>query len=304
MEIIVDGHAVSTLAVLVLGVVVGYVAGMFGLGGGILITPLLHLVFGIPLPVAIGSGMAQMVGTGLAGFLRHRKESRSDARLGVLMFPGAILGVEAGARVIAWLEESSTVHVLGRDVPAINLVVEAAYAVGLLGIAALFWRQGRGGSTSEKGGTDPLELVRNGPLARWRLGPRVELRDVSLQVSPIVIAELGLVLGFVSGVLGLGGGILMMPLLVYGLGFPMRAAAGAGLGLLVVTAGVGTFSHALRGNVHLGLSMTLLVGASVSAQLGALATRKLPARRLRRIFAALVLVTGAAVAWDLVRRLT
>src|SRR5688500_124898 len=181
---------------------------MFGLGGGILITPLLHVVFGIPLPVAIGSGLAQMVGTGLAGFLRHRRESRSDARLGLLMFPGAILGVEAGARVTAWLAHLSTVRVLGRDVPAVNLVVEAAYAVGLLAIAALFWRQGR----PTPGGTDPLELVRNGPLARWRLGPSVELRDVSLHVSPILIAEVGLVLGFVSGLLGLGGGILMMPL--------------------------------------------------------------------------------------------
>jgi uncharacterized protein len=290
---------VSFFAVLVLGVLVGYVAGMFGLGGGILITPLLHVVFGIPLPVAIGSGLSQMVGTGLAGFMRHRAEGQGDARLGLLMFPGAMLGVDAGARVIAWLESRALVNVFGHDVPAVNLVVEGAYGIGLLGVAALFWRQGR----PSPDGSDPLEFVRSGPLTRWSLGPRVELPAVSLRVSPIVIAELGLLLGFVSGVLGLGGGILMMPLLVYGLGFPMRAAAGAGLGLLVVTAGVGTLSHAMHGNVHLGLSMTLLIGASISAQLGALATRKMKTRRLRRIFAGVVLITVGAVIWDLVRRL-
>lgn len=300
MDLIVDGQSVSLLAVLVLGVLVGYVAGMFGLGGGILVTPLLHVVFGIPLPVAIGSGLAQMVGTGLVGWLRHRAVGQGDARLGVLMFPGAILGVEAGARTIAWLEQQANVSVLGRQVPAVNLVVEGAFAVGLLALALLFWRQGR----VARDQTDPLDLVRNGPLARWRLGPTVELPAVSLRVSAIAIAEMGLVLGFVSGLLGLGGGILMMPLLVYGLGFPLRAAAGAGLGLLVITAGVGTFSHAMRGNVHLGLAMTLLVGASISAQLGALATRNIPARRLRRIFAGVVLVTVAAVTWDLVRRLS
>jgi uncharacterized membrane protein YfcA len=300
LTIVVDGQPVSLLAVLLLGVVVGYVAGMFGLGGGILITPLLHVVFGIPLPVAIGSGLSQMVGTGLAGFMRHRAVGQGDARLGLLMFPGAILGVDAGARVIAWLEEQAMVRVLGRELPAVNLVVELAYGVGLLAVALLFWRQGR----SSPDGSDPLEFVRNGPLARWRLGPKVELPAVSLQVSPIIVAELGLLLGFVSGVLGLGGGILMMPLLVYGFGFPMRAAAGAGLGLLVVTASVGTFSHAMHGNVHLGLSLTLLVGASISAQLGALATRKIPTKKLRRIFSAVVLLTVAAVSWDLVRRLT
>ena len=90
-----------------------------------------------------------------------------------------------------------------------------------------------------------------------------------------------------------------MPVLIYGFGFPIRQASGTGIVVLIATAALGTFEHALRGNVDLRLSMVLLVGASVSAQFGALLTHRLAALTLRRVFAAVVLATVVAVAWDL-----
>lgn len=274
----------------------GYLAGMFGVGGGFLLTPLLHVLFGIPLPIAVGSGLCQMVGTSVAALLRHRRVGQGEIRFDFLMLGGSLIGVDAGARALTALAAAGSVRLSGRSIPVVSLVVELSYAVVLFVVAVLFWRQGRGVA-------EPLEYVRVGPLARVRFGPPVDLPRVPLwQVSSIVIAEIGAALGFLSGLLGIGGGVALMPVLIYGFGFPIRQAAGTGIVVLLASASFGTFQHALRGHVHLGLAMVLLVGASVSAQFGALATRKLPARVLRRAFALVVLVTVAAIAWDLVRR--
>jgi uncharacterized membrane protein YfcA len=108
-------------------------------------------------------------------------------------------------------------------------------------------------------------------------------------------------MGFLSGLLGIGGGVALMPVLIYGIGMPIRMAAGTGVLVLLVTCIAGTAAHALGGRVHLGLAMTLLVGSTIGAQLGAQLTSRLPGNRLRGYFAYLVLATVVAVLWDLCR---
>jgi uncharacterized membrane protein YfcA len=106
-------------------------------------------------------------------------------------------------------------------------------------------------------------------------------------------------LGFLSGLLGIGGGVALMPVLIYGYGFPIRQASGTGIVVLMATAALGTFEHALRADVDLPLSLVLLAGSSIGAQFGALFTHRLRATTLRRVFALVVLVTVVAVLWDL-----
>jgi uncharacterized membrane protein YfcA len=289
----VGGHPVPILGLIALGVGVGFVAGMFGVGGGFLLTPLLTVVFGVPLPVAVGSGLCQMVGTAIAALVRHRAIGQGEIRFDVLMLAGSLVGVDAGARVVTSLEGAGSTTIAGHPVAIVRVVIEGAYAALLLGVAALFWRQSRGGAQM-------LDDVRSGPLARIALGPSIDLPSVPLyRVSAIVIAEIGLCLGFLSGLLGIGGGVALMPVLIYGYGFPIRQASGTGIVMLIASAVVGTFEHALRGHVDLGLSLVLLVGASIGAQFGALFTRRLRATTLRRVFALVVLVTVVAVGWDL-----
>jgi uncharacterized membrane protein YfcA len=290
----VSGHAAPILGLIALGVAVGFVAGMFGVGGGFLLTPLLTVAFGVPLPTAIGSGLCQMIGMGTSALLRHRAVGQGELRFDVLMLAGSLLGVDAGVRSVAELAAAGSVPIAGHSIAAVKLVIEGAYAVLLLGVAYLFWRQSRGGSNS-------LEYVRSGPLARVRLGPRVDLPSVPLHgVSAILIAEIGLAMGFLSGLLGIGGGVALMPVLIYGFGFPIRQAAGTGIFVLIVTASLGTLDHALRGHVDLRLSMVVLIGGSLGAQVGALLSHRLAARVLRRVFAGVVLATVFAVGWDLV----
>jgi len=110
-------------------------------------------------------------------------------------------------------------------------------------------------------------------------------------------------IGFLSGLLGIGGGVALMPVLIYGLGFPIKQAAGTGILALLLTVTVGTVQHASVGHVHLGLACILLVGSTISAQFGAILTRKLPARTLRRVFSLLLWFSIFAISWDVWARL-
>lgn len=284
---LVAGQEVSVIGLLALGSAVGFVAGLFGIGGGFILTPLLSVVFDVPLPVAIGSGLCQMVGTATVAFLKHRKLGQGEPRFDWLMLAGALLGVAAGAKVVALLE-------LGGDA---TLVLYVTYIVFLLGVALTLLRPPRGGA-------DALSVVRRGPLARIDLPPYVDFPRLPLsRVPALVVAYLGLALGFLSGLLGVGGGVALIPITLYGFGFPIKHAAGTGILVLFATSVSGTLAHARLGHVHLPLALTLLAGSSISAQLGALATHRLPVSVLRRGLAALILVTVAALGWALARRL-
>jgi uncharacterized protein len=271
--------------VVALGATIGFIAGMFGVGGGFLLVPLLSVVFGVPIPIAAGTGMCQMIGTALVSFLRHRHLGQGEVRFDVVMLAGSLFGADAGVRTLAALAAAGTVG----KVPIVQLVVDGTFVLFLVSAAVVFWIEGG----------KPKSTA---PLARLRLGPSVALPKVGVQVSVIVVAWVGFFLGFVSGLLGVGGGVALLPILVYGFGFPIRQAAGTGIIVLLCTAIYGTVLHALHGNVELGLAMALLVGATPMAQLGALATSRLPAAALRRMFAGVVLVTALAVIWDLARR--
>lgn len=292
----VAGHAVGIPSVLLLGIVVGLVAGMFGIGGGFILTPLLSVFFGIPLPVAVGTGLCQMVGTSTVALLRHRELGQGERRFDALMMGGSIVGVGAGAEIVRALEGAGTWSVGSRAIPVVTVVLYGLYVAFLVPVAAMMWRQGAGS-------IERLDYVRRGPLARIRLGPAVDLPAVPLaEVSALTVAYTGLALGLASGLLGIGGGVALMPMLLYGFGFPIRQAAGTGILVMLVSAIVGTLAHARQGNVHLGLAMLLLVGAGVSAQVGAVLTSRLPARRLRRMLALLVASAIVAIAWDTVNR--
>lgn len=297
LEMTVDGHSVPVLGVAAVGIVVGYVAGMFGIGGGFLMTPLLVVLFRVPLTTAVGTGLCQMVGTSLVSSLRHRRLRQGESRFDLCMIPGSLAGVELGARLLTYLADSGSLHVLGRSVPWVSLIVESCYAIMLTWVAWSYWRHG-----GKK--VDFLQYLRPGPLSRVRLGPSVDLPAAGLRsVSTVVIAHVGLGLGFLSGLLGIGGGVALNPVLLYGYGFPIRQAVGTGILVLFVTAVTGTFLHAMRGHVHLGMAAVLLVGGTVSAQFGALASRKMSGALLGRIHAVVILGAVAAVLWDLGRNL-
>jgi uncharacterized membrane protein YfcA len=292
------GHAVSVPALAALGLFIGYVAGMFGVGGGFLLTPLLMYGFGVPAPIAVGSALCQKCGTAIASFLKYRHLERGEPRIDLVMLGGSLLGVDAGTRLLTVLTGLGNWRIgAGPGTPVVNVVLDVLFIVMLSGTALYtFVDVARSFRSRVRRGDRTIP----GPLARVRIPPYIDLPRVQLdQVSVPLLAYLGFVLGMASGLMGIGGGVLLLPILLYGYGLSMRNAAGTGILLLLLTVSVGTFEQALRGYVSLRLAMAILIGSSIGSQLGALTTHFLPNRVLRLIFAILVAATVVMIGWDL-----
>jgi uncharacterized membrane protein YfcA len=237
-----------------------------------------------------------MIGTATVAHLRHQKLKQGETRIGWLMLAGSLVGAAAGARSVVALERAGDVVLSGKSVSWVTLVLYPAYLVFLIGALVPLLRR-------QPDGIEALSYVRHGPLTRVKVPPLIQLpRIPTVRVSAPVVAYIGLGLGYLGGLLGVGGGIALMPILLYGFGLPMRHAAGTGTLVLLATAIVGTAAHASSGNVDLGLSMVILVGASISAQVGAILTGKLPAGLLRRGLTLMIVATAGAIAIQLARR--
>ena len=295
------GHAVSLPALAGVGLMVGYFAGMFGVGGGFLLTPVLIYVFGVPPPVAVGSALCQKCGTSLSSFLKYRRLGRGEPRIDLVMLGGSLVGVDAGTRLLAHLSGLGDWRLGGgHPVPAVQVVLDILFIVLLSLTAGYTFRdawQARRRAVPRGDKTVPGPLV-----TRIRIPPYIDLPRVQLtQVSVPMLSYLGFGLGLASGLMGIGGGVLFLPILLYGVGLSVKNAAGTGVLLLFVTVAVGTIEQALRGYVSLKLGMAILVGSSVGAQMGALTTYYLPNRVLRLLFAGLVAGTVLMISWDLLR---
>ena len=297
------GHPVSLPLLATVGLFVGYVAGMFGVGGGFLLTPVLMYGFGVPAPIAVGSALCQKCGTSIASFLKYRHLQRGEPRIDLVMLGGSLLGVDAGTRLLRYLTGLGTWRIgNGAGTPIVNLVLDVLFILLLSSTAVYTFRDAW---RSYRSGVRRGDRTIAGPLARLRLPPSIDLPSVHLQqVSVPILAYLGFALGVASGLMGIGGGVLLMPVLLYGYGLSVRNSAGTGILLLFVTVAFGTFEQALLGYVSLKLAMAILIGSSIGSQLGALTTHLLPNRVLRLIFAGLVTATAIMIGWDLYGRLS
>ena len=276
-----------------LGLVVGFVGGMFGVGGNFLLIPLLNIVFRVPLEIAVGTGLCQVIGTALAGLMRYRKLKQGEIKIDWIMLAGGLTGAAAGAHTVDALSKEGLISVLGHSVPPVKLYLSLTFIVLLLLVSFAMYRDAR-----TRAANAPLFPD---PLTRLNIPPMTYLPNAERRVSILLMAYLGLFLGFLSGLVGMGGGVVLLPILIYGLGVRVRMAAGTGILMLVVSAMSGTWAHARLGHVHLGLAMTLLAGSTIGAPLGASLTYRMDGRKLRGIFSYLVLLTALAVAWDLWR---
>jgi uncharacterized membrane protein YfcA len=272
----------------VLGLVIGLIGGMFGLGGGFLTVPLLYVVFGVPIEQAVATGLSTGIGTAVAAWRRHSRLKQAEDKVDWLMLPGSLLGVGLGSTTFRWLEEKGVVAISGHSISAARFGISIGYVILLsfVGIWVVI--------DAHKRGSAPLGP---GILTKLYLPPMTNLPRSGRKVSVFVLAYLGLFLGFLGGLLGLGGGILLVPILLYGIGMRMKNAAGTGILLLIGTTTLGTFQHAKH--VLLVPVMLLLAGSTLAAPFGANLTSNMDGRKLRTIFGALVLVTAVAVLWNL-----
>jgi hypothetical protein len=268
---------------------------MFGVGGRFLLTPILVSIFRVPAPIAVGSAPCPTCGTSIASFSKFRRFRLGEPKIDLVMLGGSLLRVDAGTRLLASLAARGSWTVRGHAMPAATVVLDVLFVVLLSFTAAYVVRD----VLRSVGGRSDVTIP--GPLVtRVRIPPYVDLPRVGLRrVSVPMMSYVGFLLGLAAGLMGIGGGVLLMPVLLYGLGLTLRNAAGTGILLLVATSATGTFAQAVRGYVSLPLAMAILMGSSVGSQLGTLSTHVFPSRTLRLLFGFLLVLTVGLIVADL-----
>lgn len=276
------------------GLIIGAMGGFFGVGGGFLMVPLLNAIFRIPYNVAVGSDLGQMTGMATAATVRHVRFGNIDFKLGVLMIAGTALGVEAGASILEVLKNAGNASIFGREVDTMTLVMSLVYAALLIFLSQAMLRESMRTIKRTSGRMDLSVDAPASPVAlklrTFKMWPMVSLPASGIEaISLWVILGIGFLTGFLSGMLGVGGGFIRMPALVYILGCPTVVAVGTDLFEIMFSSGYGVMTHAIKGNVHLVLVLALLIGTTVGAQLGASYTRKAGGPWVRFCFGCLAL---------------
>jgi hypothetical protein len=275
---------INTLGLIALGLIIGFLSGLFGVGGGFLLVPMLNVIFNIPYNIAVGSSLAMIVGTSLSATLRHSRLGNVDYKLGLLMILGTGVGVEIGARFIQIFKRMGTIAVGRCQLAALDFYLPLAYIVLLASVGTMIFRESRVARKvnpeAGKVNNSFIRLVHNIPLPPIVTLPKSGVMKLSLWV----ILTLAFTVGLLAGFMGVGGGFILMPALIYIIGIPTTIAIGTNLFEVMFSAGLGTFTHALKGNIDIFLVTILLLGSIIGAQFGVLATKKFSAARIRYYF--------------------
>ncbi len=264
------------------GFLVGLLGGFFGVGGGFLAGPMMFLV-GVPMNFVVGTDLAHMTGKSIVAARRHRALGHVDIKLGLLMVIGTLPGIELGARIIEELEAAGTIdHVVG-----------LTYVVILVAIGTFTaWESLRAMQLVRTERMEAKEALAfqgvTRRVHRLRLPPLISLPNSGIEsISLWVVLGVSFLTGLLAGVLGVGGGFIRMPMLVYFIGVPTHVAVGTDLFEVVISAGYGTITHALKGNVDVLMALVMHTGAAIGAQIGAVSTRFFAGPRIRLLFSVL-----------------
>ncbi len=289
MEIYLPIAEISTNVFLLLGLggAIGFLSGMFGVGGGFLMTPLL-IFLGVPPTVAVGTGTNLIVAASVSGVMAHWRRGNVDFRMGTLLFSGGIGGSWLGV----WLFKTL------REAGQIDLVISLSYVVFLTIIGTLM------GAESVR-----AALRRNARRRRkahqhnWFHGLplKVRFRRSKLYVSALPPVVVGFLMGLLAAFMGVGGGFIMIPVMIYLIGMPTSVVVGTSLFGIVVVSTVSSFAHAVQNhNVDIVLALLLAVGAVIGAQYGSRVGLRIKGEYLRGLLAVMVLAVGGRLLYGLV----
>jgi hypothetical protein len=281
--------SVNVLLLLGLGGAVGFLSGLFGVGGGFLITPFLFLI-GVPPAVAVGTQANQMVATSVSGMLAHWRRRGIDLKIGMVLLFGGLFGSVGGTFLFGYLQR----------IGQVDLVVKLAY-VGFLGIVGtlMLWESLR--AMLRRHHQQRLKLHRH----TWihNLPFKMRFRDSRLYISVLPVIGTGFFVGILTAVMGIGGGFLMVPAMIYLIGMPTRTVVGTSLFQITFVAAFVTFLQAANNQtVDVFLALTLIPGGVIGAQLGRRFGVNLKAEELRALLALLVLGVCGKVLFDLIVR--
>src|SRR4051794_36272855 len=281
---------VNVFLVFSMGIAVGFISGMFGIGGGFLMTPLLIFI-GISPAVAVASVASHIAASSFSGVIAYWRRRAIDVALALMLLAGGILGTIAGVWLFSIL----------RTIGQLDLTIGLSYvtlltAVGIMMIlesvrAIVRARQGK-----------PAEVRRPGShLWIHGLPFKIRFKQSKIYVSAIPLWSIGFIIGFIGAIMGIGGGFLLVPALIYLMRVPTNVVIGTSMILTLVTMASATVLHAATNHlVDAVLALILMIGGVIGAQFGARAGQRIRGERLRLLLGVLVLAVGLRFAFDLV----
>ncbi len=282
--------SVNLFTLLAMGAAVGFLSGMFGVGGGFLITPLL-ILYNIPPAVAVGTGANQVIATSLSGALAHYQRRTIDFKLGFVLLIGGIIGSTTGAYVFSLL----------RRYGQLDLAVSILYVVFLSSVGSLMLWESITTLLRTRNGGD-ASVVRKPNRSAWiqRLPFKMRFAVSRIYISIIPVIAIGTFIGFLSAIMGVGGGFIMVPAMIYILKVPTNIVVGTSLFQIIFVSAFTTMIQATANNtVDVVLACCLMAGGVIGAQYGANVGQKLRGEQLRSLLGLLVIAVALRLAYGL-----
>lgn len=280
--------SVNAFLLLGLGGLVGILSGMFGVGGGFLMTPLLFFI-GIPPAVAVATEANQIVASSFSGALAHFRRKTVDLKMGGVLLIGGLAGAALGVVVFNYLKSMGQV----------DLLVKLCYVVFLGIIGSLMFVESLRALRWARSGSAPKYKRRQRGWVH-SLPFKMRFRTSGLYISAIPPLLIGLFVGILSAIMGVGGGFIMVPAMIYILGMPTKVVVGTSLFQIIFVTAFTTLSHATTNySVDIALAVLLLVGGVIGAQIGTQIGTRLRAEQLRILLAMMVLAVCGKLAFDL-----
>src|SRR6056297_2615274 len=278
--------SVNAFLLLGLGGLVGVLSGMFGVGGGFLMTPLLFFI-GIPPAVAVATEANQIVASSFSGVLAHLRRKTVDLRMGTVLLIGGLIGAGLGVILFNYLKS------LGQ----VDLLVKLCYVAFLGVIGGMMFVESLRAIRNTRRGAAPKRkkhgLVHGLPF-------KMRFRTSGLYISVIPPLLVGVAVGVLAAIMGVGGGFIMVPAMIYLLGMPTKVVVGTSLFQIIFVTAFTTLLHATTNfTVDIALAVLLLVGGVIGAQVGTIIGTKMKADQMRIVLARMVLVVCVKVALDL-----
>ncbi|MEM7223489.1 MAG: sulfite exporter TauE/SafE family protein [Pseudomonadota bacterium] len=279
--------SLNVFLLLGLGGAIGFLSGVFGVGGGFLMTPILIFI-GVPAPVAVGTEANQIVASSVSGVLAHWRRGNVDLKMGTVLLVGGLAGSTFGVWLFALL----------REIGQIDLVIRLSYVTFLGLIGGLMFVEALRAMTKRRSAGGMGKLHKHTWIHGLPL--KMRFRRSKLYISALLPLGVGFFVGVLSALMGVGGGFIMVPAMIYLLGMPTAVVVGTSLfQIIFVTANVTFLQAYANQTVDVVLALLLLIGAVVGAQIGAKMSTRLHGEQLRILLAIMVLGVCAKLGYDL-----
>lgn len=282
---------------IILGIGVGVIGGFFGMGGAWMVTPGLNIL-GFPMAFAIGTDIAHMAGKSLISTMRHGKFGNVDYRLGMIMLVGTVVGFEIGAQMIMWLER----------IGSVEIVVRWLYVALLLLITWMVFSDVAKKKRKEREALAAgKEIDKLATGLEWhktfhkiKIPPMIHLKTAGIYCSAWLPISVSFLTGWLAGILGIGGGLIRMPSLIYIVGCPTHVAVGTDLFEVMISGLYGAATYTYKGRTELVAAIIMLVGAAIGAQIGTVATKYIKGYGIRIAFGLAVIGCTISVVLKLI----